>query len=589
MTTSYPSYGAFVFDVPEPGSFSGQFIYNFYVSNERTSINTHIVEEVDGEEKDYGYARYIQLELTPPVDASLLSAVETIDIEAAEKAAILNTYYDTLNSEHTIQGNNFSTITLEDSEISGDVTAAIIEAAATQSGFTNLGLADALSLMSTTKDVLDVDALMNGAQIDSANEYSYYDPSLGTAVQYSQTEENGEFSMTFAVNNKFLSDILAFSESAPLSSLFGKIDSDLSSAASTQAGARAGQDSSLLSIDQYMPTMQVMSEESSTSSDSGFMPGIAFMGYVVDKSEIIDSSTEEFITRAFFTGDSADALDSVADYEVKYGSTYCYQISTVYLLRWNEYSASGEDTITTQKYSLVKSRSAPKAVVECVEKIPPEPPSGVEFHRNSNGTIKIIWTPGANPQLDVVKYQVFRRSSIDDPFVLQMEIDFDYTEDQQEPSENVPSQYINKVEYQICSYTDSGFDNESDYIYAICAVDTHMLSSNYSAQYRVKYDKTNGQLDISWISPKGSPKPYPNFLIPGILTEDSIKDSLHSYLKIYFTPDYYKILDADGVDSQFIPWTNANDIGGARMQIINLDRQNSKNIRIRFKDQRTIS
>ena len=252
-------------------------------------------------------------------------------------------------------------------------------------------MADALSLMSTTKDVLDVDALMNGAQIDSANEYSYYDPSLGTAVQYSQTEENGEFSMTFAVNNKFLSDILAFSESAPLSSLFGKIDSDLSSAASTQAGARAGQDSSLLSIDQYMPTMQVMSEESSTSSDSGFMTGIAFMGYVVDKSEIIDSSTEEFITRAFFTGDNTDALDSVADYEVKYGSTYCYQISTVYLLRWNEYSASGEDTITTQKYSLVKSRSAPKAVVECVEKIPPESPSGVEFHRNSNGTIKIIW------------------------------------------------------------------------------------------------------------------------------------------------------------------------------------------------------
>jgi len=586
MLTSYPSYGAFVFDVPEPGDFSGQFIYNFYTTNERTSTETHIEEELDGVSKDYGYARYIELELSPPTDPYLLSAVETIDIENVEKAAIINQYYDTLNSEHTIQGNNFSTLTLEDAEISADVTAAIIEAAATQTGLTSLGISDALSLMSTTKDTLDVDALMSGAQIDSANEYSYYDPSEGTAVQYSQTEENGKFSMTFVVNNKFLSDVLTFSESAALSPLFGKIDLDLSVAESTQAQARAGQDSSLLAIDQYMPTMQVISEETSTDSAAGFMPGIAFMGYVIDKNKVNDDKTEEFITRAFFTGAAGDSLDKVKDYNVSYGVAYSYKIYAVYLLRWNEYSESGGSTITTQKHSLVKSRSAPRVVVDCIEKIPPNPPSGINFYRKSDGTLKIVWIPGANPQLDVTKYQVFRRPTINDPFVLLMEIDFDYTESQVASSENVPSQYITKAEYQICTYTDTGFDNESEYIYAVCAIDAHMLSSNYSAQYKVKYDKTVGKLGINWVSPDGAPKPYPNFLIPGALTEDSIKDSLHSYLKIYFTPDFYKILDADGEDSDFIPWTNDNDIGGARMQIINLDRQNSKNIRIRFKDKR---
>ena len=114
-----------------------------------------------------------------------------------------------------------------------------------------------------------------------------------------------------------------------------------------------------------------------------------------------------------------------------------------------------------------------------------------------------------------------------------------------------------------------------------------MLSSNYSVQFKVKYDKTIGKLKITQISEEGAPKPYPNFFIPEMLTSDSIKDSLHSYLKIYFTPEYYKIFNHNGDDSNFIPFTNDNGIGGLRMQIINLDRQNSKNVQVLIRDRRT--
>ena len=585
MNWSYPSVGAFVFDVPEPGDFSGQFVYNFYVTNERVSTDTHIVEIIEGVPQDYGYARYIQLELNPPTDPSLLTATETIDLPPADKAAIISNYFETMNSEHSIQGNSFATLTLEDAEISGDVTAAIIEAAATQSGLTSLGLMDAMNLMSTTSDTLDVDAMLHGAQIDSENDYAFYDPTAGTAVKYSQTEENGPFAMTFSLNNKFLSDVLKFSESAPLSPLFGKVDSDLASAEAVQAQARAGQDSSLMSIDQYMPTMNVISEETSTEGTT-FQSGLCFMGYIIEKYDVVDG-VEELSSRAFFTGESGDTLDTVTDYEVKYGATYAYKVSTVYLLRWLEYSNTDSGTVQTTKHSLVKSRSAPKVKIECIETIPPAQPTGIEFFRQQAGTLKIVWTPAGNPTMDVVKYQVFRRSSTDEGFMLLMQLNWDQTESQIEPPEDVPIDFNTDLLYPICTYTDTGFDNDSDYIYAVCAIDAHGLSSNYSAQYRVKYDKTIGDLDISYVSPDGAPKPYPNFLIPGTLTSDSIKDSLHSYLKIYFTPEFYKINDHDGIDSSFIPFTDASGIGGLRMQIINLDRQNSKNIQIMFYDSRS--
>ena len=146
-------------------------------------------------------------------------------------------------------------------------------------------------------------------------------------------------------------------------------------------------------------------------------------------------------------------MDNVRDYQVKYGATYCYKISTIYLLRWSEYGTDSEGSIySTQKYSLVKSRSAPKVTIECVEKIPPNPPMSLMFGRHSDESITLFWNPPSNPQMDLAKYQVFRRDSIEDSYVLQMEIDFDQTEDQVASSEDIPEQFIAKSDYPITSF-----------------------------------------------------------------------------------------------------------------------------------------
>jgi hypothetical protein len=595
---SFPSMGAFIFDVPEPGVFTGQFIYNSYMTNERSSTDSYMSFDPlnPGANRD---ARYIQLMIEPPSlsniggDAWSGSGTETIELSSGQKAALVETYIGTANSEHQIQGNCFSTLVIEDSEISSDVTSAIIEAAATQRGLTTLGISEALSLMSTTSDTLDVDSLMNAAEISAGDNYAFYNPSDGTEVVYSQTEENGQFSLNFAINNKFLADILKSSESAALSPLFGKINSDITTAESTQASSRTTQDSSILTMEQYMPTLTTFAEGSTDTSGTTFLPGLAFLGYIVEKNQVTESG-ETLITTAYLDSYFGDTTESTTaelnDYKVLYGATYSYSIRTLYLLRYNEYASGGSATV---KYAIVKSRSAPKVVVKCEEKLPPSPPNGIEFIRQNDQSIQLFWTPAANVTGDVVKFQIFRRKTIEEPFTLIMEKDFDYTEEQVSSPETIPNQNIVKEPWAICNYIDYEFDNFSEYIYAVCAIDSHHLSSNYSPQFKVKYDKTIGTLDIKLISAEGAPKPYPNFLLPNILFEDGVKDSLHKYLDIYFSPDYYRINDGDGStasdtvgDYKFIPFVNTENVGGIRMQIINLDRQNSKNVHIILKNER---
>ena len=586
---SYPSIGGFIFDVPEPGIFTGQFIYNLYMVNERSSTNTLFGDP--GKEVD---ARYIQLMIEPPINTNLLTGEETIELTYAEKAALLRDYIGTVNSEHKIQGNCFSTLTIEDTEISADVTSAIIEAAATQRGLTTLGISEALSLMSTTQKTLDVNALMNAADISSADNFAFYNPSDGTEVVYSQTEENGQFSLTHSINNKFIADILKTSESAPLSPIFGKIDADIAIAESVQASSRATQDSSALTIDQYMPTLTTIREGIVESTGSTFKPGIAFLGYTIQKNKVTEDGevliTTAYVSNRTFGVDVDSTTTELNDFQVSYGTTYSYRIRTIYLLRYNEYAADGS---AIAKYALVQSRSAPTVKVKCEEKLPPSPPNGIEFIRQEDQSIQLFWTPASNVTADVVKFQIFRRKTIEEPFTLIMEKNFDYTEEQVESSETIPSQTMVKEPFAICNFLDYEFDNFSDYIYAVCAVDAHHLSSNYSPQFKVRYDKTTGRLDIKMISAEGAPKPYPNFLLPNILFEDSVKDSLHKYLDIYFSPDYYRINDGDGGTAssylgnyKFLPFVNDSNVGGIRMQIINLDRQNSKNVHIILKDER---
>ena len=64
-----------------------------------------------------------------------------------------------------------------------------------------------------------------------------------------------------------------------------------------------------------------------------------------------------------------------------------------------------------------------------------------------------------------------------------------------------------------------------DYYFALCSIDAHGNSSNYSAQYKIRRNNVTGEVDIQLICPVGAPKQYPNLLIPGRLVQPSMKVS----------------------------------------------------------------
>jgi hypothetical protein len=147
------------------------------------------------------------------------------------------------------------------------------------------------------------------------------------------------------------------------------------------------------------------------------------------------------------------------------------------------------------------------------------------------------------------------------------------------------------------SHVDRDFTRESSYIYSVVAVDAHGLTSNYGTQIEAKFDRFANKLKARVLSQAGAPKAYPNYFVDpqeleeigtDRLIEDVIKDSGHGTMRIYFNPDAYTISsDEDGTESE--PLVLSSRRGEYKMQIVNLDRQISRNLTISISPDSSLS
>jgi hypothetical protein len=202
---------------------------------------------------------------------------------------------------------------------------------------------------------------------------------------------------------------------------------------------------------------------------------------------------------------------------------------------------------------------------------------------------------------DVKRFQVLRRKSVSEPFELIREFDFDDS-DVLTPRKEVPDlSRVIKTEHSVGVFVDEEFTKDSTFIYALCSIDAHDLTSNYSQQFVVSFDRYKNKLVKQLISPSGAPKAYPNFyLLPDIgvgigntnITVDAMKDSSHKQMKIYFDPEYLTVKEASGLWSsrgkalRLIDTTSSDSL--YKLQIINVDRQKSQVLDIKIEDLRTL-
>ena len=137
-------------------------------------------------------------------------------------------------------------------------------------------------------------------------------------------------------------------------------------------------------------------------------------------------------------------------------------------------------------------------------------------------------------------------------------------------------------------------------------MDAHGLSSGYSAQTRVTFNRPNNSLDLNFVSRPDAPKQYPNFYVDPeedetinafSLTQDVMTSSGKQRVSIYLDADCekYRIPNYTGEGDAFSGYmihrhlgvrTQQQEDSGSvyKLHFINLDRQKDDSIEIRITD-----
>lgn len=336
--------------------------------------------------------------------------------------------------------------------------------------------------------------------------------------------------------------------------------------------------SKLPNVDELDLEMGSISDE--PVSTPGRVYQVEHVGYVIERYEVKQGDTVRK-KRVFYI--TSPAVNTYLDAEVKYGVQYVYSIRN--LIAFSATTVSDTNQFQRSRF-LVMSRPSTFSSILTEEYIPPPPPSDINFRWDyQNASLQIDWAFPVNTQRDIKGWQIFRRSSVDEPFSLIAQLDFDDSIIRTPSAENVDKSLIKRYNSSITFYIESEYNKDSNFIYAVTSVDAHGMTSNYSAQFRVTFDRIQNKLKKVLISPSGAAKQYPNTYLRAELSLDSVKSSKVSRLRVYFDPEYLKVIDSRRRDLKFL---KTNDRSGLyRFMLLNTDRQLQSNFDITINDNRS--
>lgn len=530
---TYPSVSATIFDVPEPKDIAGKFIYNYFLPDERESTDTFVSPASFASHRNT-YARQNEITFSPITaiipDSPVLSEIQISD---TKKRRILLKNTDKILKETEFMNSGYVSIKLQDATVSTRLLANA-EATLLQKGISANSLSPLevmLKYASETSDNIDGQSILDSVNVDDLNEYVSIDPVTGEQFDVQKSGDISNLTFNVVLSKKFAGDIALSAVKTPLSPAGDIFSSIVTTLSDDQSAARSGaSDSRVIRTSDFVQTFDPIQIEKIGFGDT-FLGGNTIMGYHIRRYDVNDP---EDISDFYITNTSAT---NFIDNEILYGTTYNYSIAVVYLIRLFTYSKKNVCAADI----LVESRESPSINVTTKEANPPNAPDGLDFYLLQNKNLVIEWDFPVNPTGDIKRFQIFRRTSIDEPFSLISELDFDDSTILTTRKENVPRQLSRRIKVPRTYASDPEFDLNSKYIYAVCAIDAHDLSSSYSEQFLVSFDILTAQLVIEMISEKNAPKPYPNFLLRNQLTKDAIHDSNHSSLTCYFDPEYLKI------------------------------------------------
>lgn len=598
-----------IVDVPEPRNLKAKFVYNFFVPDERTNasgdsrVQGRTISGAAGEFQfeneptvlDARVPRYVLLEWTPGyvVNYKQNQLVYTpAGIEAATTSKI--------KKEVSISTNRFISTTTSDPD-GPDRIAAKLHAL---SSLENISFEDT----DQTKKLAEI----IGDGITKNTLQPLISPKQSSMIVNFKTnvvkKDKYDMSRNFSVNAQISLDAA--------DEIYGSVD-DMTplSASSIRAAVKdlvadwkSTHPKTVLEADRQIkltPWSSSTKTEINLDANPGRILAIKLVGFYIEKSKY--DPMGNVVNHEIIWPISPDSKTFV-DTKVTYGTKYSYKIRNVYSIRAEVGQQMSMTMYEIKNVSLyIASKPTGTKTVSTTEAIAPSPPDGLFYKFDySKGTgLCLTWQIPVGKSRDVKYFQVFKRASIMSEFFCIGMLDFDDSEVKVIKPEFVRHDLVIKTGRTLPDGTfkvsgpqtyfrDNEFDRDSgSAIYAVCAVDAHGLTSGYSAQTQVTFNKTKNAIDLKSISRAGAPKQYPNFFVDPSLddsvlidsfSQDAIFDSGHSKVKIYFTPDMTHAVDHDQQIESVVATDKLN--GKYKIHIINLDLQKSTNAELVINDKR---
>ena len=577
-----------MFDVPDPKDINARFVYNFFVPNEGTDtsgmprfqgiVTSKTQREINDRTMEALLPRYVEIDFTP-VHAG------HDNINDLPLQNVLSENKSFVQSEETITTPGDVSCTYSDPNIKPRISkkANLLAKILGETSNMTMKKVDAINEFDDSMDtqtLQDLISLEDKSGVISVNE-------VGDLSEDPIFTKASLSSIDMILDRRTMRPLFVGDYS---SSSFTKSELDDMSendalfylpVASDDSGERSDE-----------PDLNVLySEKVENSSDS---VNSMTVGYIVEREEERFDGTTEDRKKYYIDGvDSTRFLDT----RIRYGSTYKYSLRTVALVEMT-IESNGEQNLEPGFYrvlSLISSKPSPPKIVPAIERVPPLEPDGVfyRFNYDDGAGLFIRWQIPAGKQRDVKYFQIFRRKSINEPFTCIAEIDFNDATQKLPRYEKVSDDRIIKEKAPMTSFLDTKFNRSSSYIYAVCAVDAHGLSSGYSAQSLVSFDTISNSIQLKNISRASAPKQYPNFFIdPDLdtniavdsLTQDSMMVSKKFKINVYFDPDTVEFTKKDGTKLPLLATDNSQ--GVYKLHLLNIDRQKSQVLEIKIDDLR---
>jgi len=607
MSVSFPSKPVILLDVPEPIGFKATFVYNFFVPNERSDVTGRPDELLNVETPEGAnelrrvVPRLVKFEFSP---ASILDegSNEFFRTPFADRGSIpIRENLPRIQSEEGFSNEDFVGIEFQDTNVdrklftlvSGSVTKRV--AAHNRNVQTQLdasrqtviqGLTDEHSLLDAARALASATStgVSNSFIVDALNQIdalklSFIDDERQVELTNDVFDRIKALSVRTQLNARLVGRIVDSVIDDPMSQFSDEFVAIRSQAHERQRTAIARSDPGSLNPTEYDVTLNSVKQENVDADDISSSAKIA--GYLIEKHEVMPDGT--LVKHPTIVVQNPYAT-SAYDTRVAYGRTYIYAIRTVAQVRTRARVGSTSGPIAAT--GLVKSQRVRSQPVTCIETVPPPPVAdfNVVWDYTTDSPL-LLWSFPPNPQRDIKKFQVFRRASLEEPFQLLCEIDFDDSEVRAPNPETPEPTLVKRLTSAVTSYRDDSITRDDVSIYAVCCVDAHAFSSNYSMQLEVGFDRFTNRITKQLVSNAGAPKSYPNMFVRRDLFVDTMKTTGHTRMRVFFDPELLILTDNSRNDLQLI----AIDNGAGqkyRMQLLNTDVQQQRVVSVTVKDAR---